>query len=433
MSYHNEEEDETDKDTGMLLNLSQKSGIFVADQTPTPTRLIKNCEEVGLFEDLKNVNPFDETFRRACEQNVQHTPSSHQQFQNDENSLHTPQVFPQFDTAVEGGIVAAEDLTKQTLDTPVVLDVESVENILNVSPACVKPKSADCYANKYRPIAEKPPAHTVQQSQTGITFLPSSLQFIQPQVITVTFPNPTIDSAINTTAKPTQQQTLQTKKSLTKTKPLILPKLSTTNITSTKDSTINTSGCSATSPSHSSTQPEPSSASLTPTSQLPIKERLKAILSQSSKTRPTDWSDKSCSSGSKHLNRNSKSNGQRISKDDTMERRRAASTRYRHKMRNEYKELRKQNSELQVENNKLKERIKQLEMENSKLKSASLQPVLASSTLPALGLPAQIQIPASTIHLVMNIPKLVVPCGTGDLNPNSAMLKTPLSYSLDKK
>lgn len=29
MSYHNEEEDDADKDTGMLLNLSQKSGIFV--------------------------------------------------------------------------------------------------------------------------------------------------------------------------------------------------------------------------------------------------------------------------------------------------------------------------------------------------------------------------------------------------------------------
>lgn len=39
----------------------------VADQTPTPTRFIRNCEEVGLFQDLQNVNPFEETFRKAVE------------------------------------------------------------------------------------------------------------------------------------------------------------------------------------------------------------------------------------------------------------------------------------------------------------------------------------------------------------------------------
>lgn len=43
------------------------TSICVADQTPTPTRFIRNCEEVGLFQDLQNVNPFEETFRRAVE------------------------------------------------------------------------------------------------------------------------------------------------------------------------------------------------------------------------------------------------------------------------------------------------------------------------------------------------------------------------------
>lgn len=37
-----------------------------ADQTPTPTRLIRNLDEIGLFEEII-VNPFDETFRRAVE------------------------------------------------------------------------------------------------------------------------------------------------------------------------------------------------------------------------------------------------------------------------------------------------------------------------------------------------------------------------------
>lgn len=40
---------------------------LAADQTPTPTRFIRNCEEVGLFQDLQ-VNPFEETFRRAVEE-----------------------------------------------------------------------------------------------------------------------------------------------------------------------------------------------------------------------------------------------------------------------------------------------------------------------------------------------------------------------------
>jgi len=45
-----------------------KINQYVADQTPTPTRFLKNCEEVGLFQDLQNVvNPFEETFRRAVE------------------------------------------------------------------------------------------------------------------------------------------------------------------------------------------------------------------------------------------------------------------------------------------------------------------------------------------------------------------------------
>lgn len=52
----------------LLHNTTLTIFCFVtADQTPTPTRFIRNCEEVGLFQDLQNVNPFEETFRRAVE------------------------------------------------------------------------------------------------------------------------------------------------------------------------------------------------------------------------------------------------------------------------------------------------------------------------------------------------------------------------------
>lgn len=65
--------------------------MCLLDQTPTPTRFIRNCEEVGLFQDLQNVNPFEETFRKAIEHSksgIVHTPD----LPNDD-SLHTPQIL----------------------------------------------------------------------------------------------------------------------------------------------------------------------------------------------------------------------------------------------------------------------------------------------------------------------------------------------------
>lgn len=44
-------------------NLS--SFIYNSDQTPTPTKFLKNCEEIGLFNELKN--PFEEAFKKAMD------------------------------------------------------------------------------------------------------------------------------------------------------------------------------------------------------------------------------------------------------------------------------------------------------------------------------------------------------------------------------
>lgn len=74
---------------------------FSGDQTPTPTRLIRNCEEFGLFDDLKHVNPFEETFRKAidsksAEPNLLLTTQKSLEIikSNDEDTLHTPNIFP---------------------------------------------------------------------------------------------------------------------------------------------------------------------------------------------------------------------------------------------------------------------------------------------------------------------------------------------------
>lgn len=50
----------------LSLGIGQKVSTF-SDQTPTPTQFFRNCEEVGLFQDLQNVNPFEETFKKAVE------------------------------------------------------------------------------------------------------------------------------------------------------------------------------------------------------------------------------------------------------------------------------------------------------------------------------------------------------------------------------
>lgn len=36
----------------------------LADQTPTPTKFLRNCEEIGLFHELSK-NPFEEAFKKA--------------------------------------------------------------------------------------------------------------------------------------------------------------------------------------------------------------------------------------------------------------------------------------------------------------------------------------------------------------------------------
>lgn len=41
---------------------------FFADQTPTPTRFLKNCEEVGLFNEL--ASPFEHDFKKATEEDI---------------------------------------------------------------------------------------------------------------------------------------------------------------------------------------------------------------------------------------------------------------------------------------------------------------------------------------------------------------------------
>ncbi|XP_059472492.1 cyclic AMP-dependent transcription factor ATF-2 isoform X2 [Neocloeon triangulifer] len=79
----------------MCLSIAGKNS-FIADQTPTPTRFIRYGEEVGLFQDLQNVNPFEEQFKKAAEAvKMGEAPLQPEPMAGPiDDALHTPQVFP---------------------------------------------------------------------------------------------------------------------------------------------------------------------------------------------------------------------------------------------------------------------------------------------------------------------------------------------------
>lgn len=75
-----------------------KQTFFLADQTPTPTRLLNNCEELRVFDDLQNINPFEEGFRRAVEDSDNGiTRDSFLQTPSSQDTLHTPQILPPYE------------------------------------------------------------------------------------------------------------------------------------------------------------------------------------------------------------------------------------------------------------------------------------------------------------------------------------------------
>ncbi|XP_034477681.1 cyclic AMP-dependent transcription factor ATF-2 [Drosophila innubila] len=341
-------------DMAMALDLvlGQKSeNLFETDQTPTPTRLIKNCDEVGLFEDLQHVNPFDIGFQRAAEQNavgghaIPVTPTRLEVPPTDGDSLHTPQVYA-LDTATVSAVAPAVSNSSSPLDVA----VPNVEDLLK-TPAPT-------------------PVPTVAQSD------PPPLQLIQPQVITWVLPAQTFALS---TVPVSNSKPLKSPKATQKVRPLILPKPST-KVNSKAPSAV----VAASTPVH-----EPSSASLTPTSQLPIKERLKAILNNSYNKKQRSFETPAPKAMSA-VNRN----------EDTMFRRRAAASRYRHKMRTEHKEIRDHNEELQKEIRVLRERIATLERELQQQNNNNNIAGVVSN---------QIQMPPSSIHLVINVPKMIVP------------------------
>ncbi|MEE6489713.1 hypothetical protein FKM82_015654 [Ascaphus truei] len=51
---------------------ARNDSVIVADQTPTPTRFLKNCEEVGLFNEL--ASPFENDFKKTSDDDIKKLP-----------------------------------------------------------------------------------------------------------------------------------------------------------------------------------------------------------------------------------------------------------------------------------------------------------------------------------------------------------------------
>ncbi|KAL3286543.1 hypothetical protein HHI36_001048 [Cryptolaemus montrouzieri] len=107
------------------LELSAKNSetAIIGDQTPTPTSFFRNCEEVGLFQDLQNVNPFEETFKKALENTSSNDDPKLGTLSivSNEDTLHTPNVFPTVKESSDQCVSVNNDSISSEL---------SIENIL---------------------------------------------------------------------------------------------------------------------------------------------------------------------------------------------------------------------------------------------------------------------------------------------------------------
>ncbi|XP_060536775.1 uncharacterized protein LOC132708435 isoform X2 [Cylas formicarius] len=128
---NNSEWQKKKQDIMLNLGLSSKSAQ-IADETPTPTRFIQNCEEVGLFQDLQNVNPFDEVFKRAVENSNSNMLEPNLKSTSDD-TLHTPQIYPQPDESQNKFTNSNINMSSQEFGlNPVITSISETKNDCDV-------------------------------------------------------------------------------------------------------------------------------------------------------------------------------------------------------------------------------------------------------------------------------------------------------------
>lgn len=315
----------------------------LADQTPTPTRLIRNCEEVGLFDDLKHVNPFDETFRQAIDDKYKRTvlttvSSSFEKRINqidDEDTLHTPNIFPYGNTPTV--IVSRFDSEKDSAE----VKNEQTETVVN-------------HATASSPNESVVTVETLNSNDICAAVMKRKNSKIDLKVLNSKRILPKLE----------KDSTLAARRPLRK----IYPKSSVTLV-----------------------------AVCSPTSLSPIKEKIKASLLRSRAIAGGDCENEkdrvvtpqssiphslttiqNMTNTQKSVNKQIKPKTVEAKKTNAFddeatkdkmikcERNRAAATRYRNKLKLRYEDIIQQNSQLRVENARLKKELQLLKAEHKK-------------------------------------------------------------------
>lgn len=71
----------------LSLRLRQGESSLLVDQTPTPTRFLRSCEESGLFQELEDANPFDQDFKTVTNDGSSKRPVSETEGKTSENEV----------------------------------------------------------------------------------------------------------------------------------------------------------------------------------------------------------------------------------------------------------------------------------------------------------------------------------------------------------
>ncbi|XP_042217474.1 cyclic AMP-dependent transcription factor ATF-7-like isoform X2 [Homarus americanus] len=117
---------------------------YIIDQTPTPTRFLRQCEEVGLFQEI-NLNPFDEQFRRASLLRSHHSLTE-ALGGNGGESLDTPRVLPPVDSDETISSTSRDDVsvTSTTAMTTATITTSSISasRLQTTTSGCTPPQSS---------------------------------------------------------------------------------------------------------------------------------------------------------------------------------------------------------------------------------------------------------------------------------------------------
>ncbi|XP_031421631.2 cyclic AMP-dependent transcription factor ATF-7a isoform X9 [Clupea harengus] len=154
---------------------ARTDSVIIADQTPTPTRFLKNCEEVGLFNEL--ASSFEQEFRKAQED-------------DDKNRSKNPQQQHHHHTAPSTGVV---DMSLQTPSEVKVKEEEPVEvdSTPPGSPESISSMSDSGPESVGRP-KDTPPRPPMSAAPTPTIVRPGSLPLhLGYDALQPTMPSPT--------------------------------------------------------------------------------------------------------------------------------------------------------------------------------------------------------------------------------------------------